>query len=138
MTKQKSLYQKLSGDQDQPPSPGPQISAHMLTLNAMPFKVYNLRGVDTQCYTIGSIANALGRSQVTIRSWEQKKWMKPPVVRTAPPAYGIAGKKVRGRRLYTRAQAEYLVAALEACYLDDPKKADWNAFREQLRNFPTQ
>lgn len=139
MTEATSLYHKLSRGGGKPPSAPTTVGSERIELlNALPSKMYNLRGVDVACYSIGTLSKVLGKSQVTIRSWEQKGWMPLPKVRTAPPvAPTIQGKAVKGRRLYTRQQVEYLVNAYETCYLDDPKRADWNKFRSLLQSYPS-
>lgn len=66
---------------------------------------YVVNGVETEFFTVGQLARALGREAVTIRKWEREG--------TIPVAiFQVPGKEgdTRGRRrLYTRAQVEGLV-----------------------------
>lgn len=133
-----SLYEKLSRH-GAPPTPIEEwVSPRITLLNTLPSKEYFLRGEPAVCYSIGSVAKVLGKSQVTIRSWEQKGWMPMPKARTAAPQRPtIEGKAVKGRRLYTRQQVEYLIQAFESANLGDSKKADWPKFKQLLQQYPT-
>jgi hypothetical protein len=78
--------------------------------------VRNVRGVPTELFTIGHLAQALNRRPVTIRKWEANRWL--------PRAgYVLPGATVHGnRRLYTRAQVEGLIQiARDEHILDDPQ-----------------
>jgi hypothetical protein len=113
-------------------------SDRLALLDLCPSKEYMIGNVATKCYTIGSVAKVLDRKTVTIRSWEMKGWIKPPKFRTKrPDGQQIPGQAVKGRRLYSRDQVEYLIRSFEACSLDDPKKAQWDKFRSLLQNYPT-
>lgn len=123
--------------------PTPEISERLAFLDMLPSKSWNLRGVDTQCYTIGSLAKVLDKQPVTIRSWEQKGWLKPPHARSHAPKSRVDDQEmkigdtvIKGRRLYTRQQVEFLINAYEESKLDDPKKADWSKFRSLLQSYP--
>lgn len=98
-----------------------------------------LRGVRTEFFTIGDLARALGRSAVTIRSWEDKGWMPHATYRTqTPQAPQVPGKKVKGKRLYTRAQiVVVLTAATKHGVMENGgKNARWKAFcREVLEGW---
>ncbi|MFD9947225.1 MerR family transcriptional regulator [Nonomuraea sp. NPDC059023] len=61
-------------------------------------RVYKVRGIDTDFFTVGQLADVLGRKAVTIRKWEREGILPHP-------QYRFTGKDTRGsRRLYTRAQ----------------------------------
>jgi len=89
-------------------------------------------------YTIGSLATALNRKPVTIRSWEAKGWLPPASFRTPPPKGGtVPGKAVKGRRLYSEAQLVFLVEAAMTYSIDDPDTPDWIGFRQHIAdNYP--
>jgi len=57
-------------------------------------------------FTIGALATALGRKEVTIRMWETKGLMPHTPFRRPPPSNPLPGKAAKGRRLWTRAQIE--------------------------------
>lgn len=96
-----------------------------------------VKGVPQEFFRIGALAAALGRQTVTIRKWERLGIIpkadyqtKPPVLKRSdrPP---LPGKAVRGKRLYSRAQIEGVVAAARATRvydLRDAASADWHEF----------
>lgn len=99
---------------------------------------YLVNGQARRFYTIGSLAEALNRKPVTIRSWESKGWIPPASFRTPTPRGDtIPGKQVRGRRLYSEAQIVFLVEAAIAYSIDDPISPDWKGFRKHIaENYP--
>lgn len=71
-------------------------------------KVYKVKGVDTEFFTIGQLGMALGgRKPVTIRKWETQGIIPKPTFRK--PSEDPRGQ----RRLYSRAQVEGLVKIAE-------------------------
>lgn len=100
-----------------------------------------LRGVRTEFFEIGHLARALGRSTVTIRSWEDKGWLPHATYRTQQPkGTQVPGKKTKGRRLYTRAQIDIIITAAVAHGVMDNggKNAKWSAFRRDVLDGWTQ
>lgn len=98
-------------------------------------KIMKLKGEDTEFFPIISLARALGRKSVTVRSWEAKGWLPLSMYRTpAPKKMYIEGKKPMGQRLYTRAQIEAVVAAATECGALDPsiKSPDWKLFTKRV------
>jgi hypothetical protein len=91
-----------------------------------------VKGVEREYFTIGALASALGRTAVTIRSWEQKRWFPPPPYRTGTPdREPLPGKVLAGRRLYTRRHIEAVIAAAKASGVYDPANAlsaNWSEF----------
>lgn len=84
--------------------------------------VYNYGGHAREFFTIGHLATALGRSPVTIRSWENKGVLpKSPFRSPSPKTSAIQGGKPKGKRLWTRSQIEGLlsIAAEEGCIVDE-------------------
>lgn len=77
------------------PSKGPPPKEH--NWQAKP-KVYRVDGVDREFYTIGALAEALGKKPVTIRMWIQTSII--PDTRFRTPKVGDQ----KGRRLWTRRQ----------------------------------
>ena len=69
--------------------------------------VYVHGGVSREFFTIGHLADAFGRSPVTIRSWESKGVLpNSPYRSPRPRGEALPGKQSKGRRLWTRAQIE--------------------------------
>lgn len=103
-------------------------------LDSLPSREYLVEGVPTQFYTVGSLAKALRRSPVTIRSWEAKEWLPAPSFRSpAPRSPQIPGRPSRGSRLYSREQVEFLIQAFEHFKINDPKHNDWHGFRQHVQ-----
>jgi hypothetical protein len=107
-------------------------------LDALPSRKYLVDGVPKSFYTVGALARALGRSPVTIRSWESKGWIPSAAFRApAPRSQQIPGKASMGHRLYSREQIEFLVHAFYLFRLDKVKGHDWPGFRQHIQdNYP--
>jgi hypothetical protein len=72
--------------------------------------VYVYGGTSREFFTIGHLADALGRSPVTIRSWESKGALpKSPYRSPRPRGESLPGKESKGKRLWTRAQIEGII-----------------------------
>ncbi len=106
-------------------------------LNSLPYREFSAGGETRRFYTIGSIAKALGKKQVTIRSWESKGWLPPAAYRSPPPrGEQVPGKQVKGQRLYTKEQLLFLVMAYNE-YVEEQPKPNWDAFRKAIkRQYP--
>lgn len=99
-------------------------------LAELPFTEYLVAGTARKFYTIGSLAKALGKKPVTIRSWEAKGWIPSASFRTpAPSAPQIPGKVPQGRRLYSLEQLMFLVETYQQFILDGN---DWDGFRDNI------
>lgn len=101
-------------------------------------KTFRINGEDKTFFTVGELAKCLNRKPVTIRMWEQQGWIPKATYRTpAPRGTQIPGKTVKGRRLYSLEQVEFLIDALEHFKINDPNKANWVAFRKHIKdNWP--
>lgn len=77
------------------------------------FKVIN--GVRTELFSIGALADALGKAVVTVRLWERKGVIPKAQYRT-PNKNGKGG-----RRLYTRAQIEGIVMIAQQEGMTNPR-----------------
>jgi hypothetical protein len=97
-------------------------------------KVYRIKGVDVELFTIGELAGAVQRKPVTLRMWESSGWIPKSNWRSpTPQGTQIPGKTTRGRRLYSRSQVELVVSAVEMFNINDQRRADWAAFREHIK-----
>lgn len=104
-------------------------------LNGAKSKTMRVNGIERQFFTVGELAKALNRKPVTIRMWESKGWLPKAKYRTpAPKAEQIPGKALKGRRLYSLEQVEFLLTALSRFEIDDPAKANWDGFRQHIKN----
>ena len=98
---------------------------------SLPHKDYTVGGVLTKMYPIGSLAQALGKKPVTIRSWEDKGWLPPATFRTPPPAgRQIPGNTPVGRRLYRQEQLLLVVETYQRLVADG--KNDWSGFASHI------
>jgi len=70
-------------------------------------KKKSYRGVEYEMFNIGAFGKAMGKSPVTLRAWIRKGWL-PRNQFQDPPVIGSRGDA--GRRLWTRAQIERIVA----------------------------
>lgn len=85
-------------------------------------------GVPTEFFTIGALAEALGRRPVTIRKWETTGVIPVPLFRKT------SAHNEGSRRLYTRAQIEGIVKiAAEERVLDNRKPISQTNFTERVR-----
>lgn len=97
-------------------------------------KEYIINGEKQTFYTIGEVCKALGKRPVTLRMWESKGWIPKPSFRTPPPVgIQIPDKAQKGRRLYSQAQLDTLIDAVEQCGVNNPYHADWEAFKKYIK-----
>jgi hypothetical protein len=66
---------------------------------------YVVGGVETEFFTVGDLATALGRRPVTIRKWEREGIIPKSTYQSTGKDGDVRGR----RRLYTRAQVEGMV-----------------------------
>jgi hypothetical protein len=98
-------------------------------------KVFRVGGEERMFFSVGELAKCLNRKPVTIRMWEQQGWIPKATYRTPTPrGEQIPGKTLKGRRLYSLEQVEFLMDALEHFKIDDPNKANWDGFRKHIKN----
>jgi hypothetical protein len=70
-------------------------------------KRYMVKGVEREFFTISHLSAALGRSAVTIRSWENKgKIPRTPYRSPTPRGNSLPGTTAKGMRLWTREQID--------------------------------
>jgi hypothetical protein len=74
--------------------------------DAHPLKVW-IKGVEYEMFRVGALAKALERDSVTIRAWMRKGWLPRNSYQTNPV---VGSRGNAGRRLWTRAQIEGIVA----------------------------
>ncbi len=103
-------------------------------LNRLPSHTFLVNGQPQTFYTVGAIALALGKTAVTIRSWEAKGWLPKAKFRTPPPRKEqIPGKAIKGKRLYSKDQIMFIVEAYER-FIVIPKNPNWDGFRTHIAN----
>jgi hypothetical protein len=100
--------------------------------------VYKVKGVDTEFFTVGELAKALGRKASTLRVWEHYGWIPKTSFRSpVPMGKQLPDKTSKGRRLYTVSQLLFLTEAAERFKINYPKHSKWDEFREHVAlNWP--
>ena len=92
---------------------------------------YVVRGEEREFFTISNLAQALGYSVQSIRAWEAAGLLPKSPYRSARTRGPVAGgKSNKGRRLWTRAQIEAVLAAARnnQCILNrEPPNAEFYA-----------
>lgn len=75
----------------------------------VPYKTLVIKGEPRMFYTVGAVAQVLGRTAQTVRKWERRGWIPSPTYRTVK-ASGSDTVNVgsKGYRLYSREQVETL------------------------------
>jgi len=95
------------------------------------------KGVLCEFFTIGALAEALGRQTGTIRAWEDKKIIPlAPFREPAPPTANLPERVAKGRRLYTHQQIEAAIAAAKASGVYETSNAlsaNWPEFTRLVR-----
>ncbi len=94
----------------EPVNRGPSPLESVPVWDEKPIK-YMFKGEEREFFTISHLATALGKSVVTIRSWEQKGVIPPTPYRSPQPRGGmLPGKPTKGKRLWTRDQINGILA----------------------------
>jgi len=83
-----------------------------------------LGGKETEVFTIGAFAQALGKQIVTIRLWERKGYIPQAPYRLRSKT--LKGQKTGGNRVYTRALIESAVEEFTRRGLLGAARVEWN------------
>jgi hypothetical protein len=89
-------------------------------------------GKTVQMYTIGSLADALGRPVITLRLW-MKEGHLPASPYRLPAIIDKSGNTREGRRLYTKAMIEAAVEIFGKAGLLEKSRVDWKLHRHLTR-----
>lgn len=100
--------------------------------DAKPYVKTLPNGRDLEMFTIGALANALGRPIITIRQWIEKGYLPASPYRL-PTKKTKNGDDFKGRRLYSRAMVEKVVELFESAGILYVNRIDWTTHR-QLSN----
>ena len=124
-----------------PRNAGPAVDTDDLQwLDELPYRLLRVGNDVRRFYTIGTLAKALGKANVTIRSWESKGWLPQAKYRTPPPkGPQVPGKAVKGQRLYTKEQLRCLVVLYNEYIESRGPLPDWPGFRAAIKSqYPKQ
>ena len=86
--------------------------------------IKTLGGKETEVFTIGAFAQALGKQIVTIRLWERKGYIPQAPYRLRSKT--LKGQKTGGNRVYTRALIESAVEEFTRRGLLGAARVEWN------------
>mgnify|MGYP003351108179 CR=1 FL=1 len=98
------------------------------TWDKHPYKKTLPSGEDIEMFTIGALADALGRPIPTIRMW-MKEGILPPSPYRLPTKKDKNGEDHKGRRLYTRDMIEAAIKIFTDTGLIDQPYIDWSRNR---------
>jgi len=102
----------------------PQVS-----WDAKPYVKTLPNGKEVEMFTVGALANALGRPFITVRSWNEKGYLPKPPYRL-PTKKNKNGEDHKGRRLYSRAMIEAAVALFAQFGVLHVSRIDWSTHRQ--------
>jgi hypothetical protein len=100
--------------------------------DSKPIKKKLPNGNEVELFTIGAMANALGRPVITIRTWIKEGYLPASPYRL-PAKKNKNGEDHQGRRLYSRAMVERTVSLFHSAGLLHTKRVEWSLHR-QLSN----
>lgn len=100
--------------------------------DSKPIKKKLPNGNEVELFTIGAMANALGRPVITIRTWIKEGYLPASPYRL-PAKKNKNGEDHQGRRLYSRAMVEKTVSLFHLAGLLHTKRVEWSVHR-QLSN----
>jgi hypothetical protein len=100
--------------------------------DSKPIKKKLPNGNEVELFTIGAMANALGRPVITIRTWIKEGYLPASPYRL-PAKKNKNGEDHQGRRLYSRAMVERTVSLFHSAGLLQTKRVEWSVHR-QLSN----
>lgn len=86
-------------------------------------------GKEVDMYTLGSLADALGRPIITIRQW-MKAGHLPNSPYRMPTTLDKNGDERQGRRLYTKPMIDAAVSAFSRAGLLHKKRVEWSSHRQ--------
>ena len=83
-------------------------------------------GRDVELFTVGALANALGRPFASIRVWNDEGYLPSSPYRL-PTKKNKHGEDHKGRRLYSRAMIEATVDLFNKAGLLNSKRIEWSS-----------
>jgi hypothetical protein len=94
-----------------------------------PYKKILPNGREIEMFTIGALADALGRPVITIRDWIKKGYIPASPYRL-PSKKDIRGEERQGRRLYSRAMVEALIELFHKTGVLHTNPIEWSNYRK--------
>lgn len=94
--------------------------------DARPYKKTLPNGREVEFFTIGALAQALGRPIITLKDWMKKGYIPLPPYRL-PAKVDKIGRTQAGRRLYTRAMIEVAIKIFSDAGILNASRIEWSA-----------
>jgi hypothetical protein len=89
-------------------------------------------GREIEMFTVGALANALGRPFITIRKWNEEGYLPSSPYRL-PTKKNKNGDDHKGRRLYSRAMIETAVELFDKAGLLNVKRIEWSLHQKLVK-----
>ena len=89
----------------------------------------DMHGVQMPMYTIGALAQAVNKSEKSVRLWISRGYI-PKAPYRLPPVIGRDGVRRMGRRLYSKEMIESAVEAFRSRGLLDSPRIEWSRHRD--------
>jgi hypothetical protein len=86
--------------------------------------IKTIKGVETELFTVGALAQALEKQVVTLRFWEKKGFFPHAPYRLRSKS--LNGNKVNGNRVYTRKLIEIAIEEFEKRGLLGSARIEWS------------
>jgi hypothetical protein len=99
------------------------------TWDARPFVKTLPSGIDVEMFTLGALAQALGRPIVTVRTWGMLGYL-PNAPYRLPDVVDKNGDTRRGRKLYSRAMVEAAVDLFDKHGLLGLDRIEWSEYQQ--------
>lgn len=96
--------------------------------DARPYKKTMPNGKDIQMFTLGALAQALGRPIITLRVWMKEGYLPMPPYRL-PDTIGKDGVARNGRRLYSRPMIEAAVDIFRSNGIYGLARVEWSLYQ---------
>ena len=110
----------------EPAAPAPKAEVNW---DSRPYTKVMPGGVEVDFYTIGALADALGRPIITIRHW-MKEGHLPQSPYRLPAKVDKHGELRQGRRLYTREMIEAAIKVFASAGLLEKSRVDWSVHQQ--------
>lgn len=91
--------------------------------DSRPYKK-SIHGNEVEMFTIGALAKALGKSEISVRLWQRKGYIPDAPYRL--PSTTVGDSTIKGRRLYTRAMVEAAISAFSMRNLLEAPRIEWS------------
>lgn len=121
-------YYPFSKKKRREPTPKPEPKENE-SWESKSYKKTMPNGVDMEMYTLGSLAEALGRPIITIRAWMKAGYLPVSPYRL-PARVDKHGHTRQGRRLYSKPMIEAAVEVFRSAGILETSRINWVDHRQ--------